>query len=134
MGRAEAETLDAARYVRLVTWRRDGRAVATPVWHAERDGRLYVFSAATAGKVKRLRRDARLRLAPCDARGRVTGSWWRGRGRVVTDAETERAAYAALRAKYGWQMRLVDWTSRLSGRIDGRAVLEIEVDGLAEAP
>ena len=131
MGRAEAESLDTARYVSLVTFRRDGRAVATPVWHAERDGRLYVFSEATAGKVKRLRRDPKVRLARCDVRGRVRGGWWDGRARIVDDAGTERTAYAALSNKYGWQMQLVNLGSWLAGRIDGRAVLEIEVDGAA---
>ena len=134
MGRAEAKSLDRARYLSLVTFRRDGRAVATPVWHAERDGRLYVFSEAAAGKVKRLRRDPQVRLAPCDVRGRVRGDWWQGRARIVDHPDTEAAGYAALARKYGWQMRLVNFASRLAGRIQGRAVLEIEVDAPAEAP
>jgi len=129
---ADAKSLDRAPYISLVTYRRDGRAVATPVWHAEREGRLYVFTEAASGKVKRLRREPKVRLARCDVRGRLRGDWWAGRARVVEDAKTERAAYAALRAKYGWQMWLVDLGSRLTGRIDGRAVLEIDVDGPAE--
>lgn len=128
MGRAEAQSLDAARYVSLVTFRRDGREVATPVWHAERDGRLYVFSEASAGKVKRLRRDPKIRIAPCDVRGGLRGDWRTGRARIVDDPDTERSAYAALSGKYGWQMRLVNLGSWLAGRIAGRAVLEIEVD------
>ena len=135
LGTADAKSLDRTRYISLVTYRRDGRAVATPVWHAERDGRLYVFTEAASGKVKRLRRNPSVRLARCDVRGGVRGDWWEGRACVVEDAETERKAYASLQTKYGWQMRLVDLGSRLAGRIDGRAVLEIEVDGPAgEAP
>ena len=129
MGRAEVQALDSARYVSLVTFRRDGRSVATPVWHAEHDGRLYVFTESNAGKVKRLRREAKVRLAPCDVRGRVRGDWYDGRARIVADAQAEDAAYAALSRKYGWQMWLVNLGSRLAGRIDERAILEIEVDG-----
>ena len=129
MGRAEAQALDSARYVSLVTFRRDGRTVATPVWHAEHDGRLYIFTEANAGKVKRLRREPKIRLAPCDVRGRVRGDWYDGRARIVADARVEDAAYTALSRKYGWQMWLVNLGSRLAGRIDGRAILEIEVDG-----
>jgi len=46
--------------------------------------------------------------------------------------DASRGADAALRAKYGWQMRLVDFFSRLTGRYGRRAILEIEVDGPAE--
>jgi PPOX class probable F420-dependent enzyme len=131
MGRADAQALDAASYLSLVTFRRDGRAVATPVWHAEHAGRLYVFTAGGSGKVKRLRRDPRVRLAACDVRGRVHGSWWDGRARLLADPARERAGYAALSRKYGWQLWLVNLGSRLTGRIAERAMLEIEVDGAA---
>jgi len=119
--------LGRSSYMSLATFRRDGRAVETPVWVASSQGRLYVFSEGDAGKVKRLRRDSRVRLAPCGVRGRVLGPWVDGSARVVSEADVEARAYAALRRKYGWQMRLVDLGSRLAGRIGGRAVLEIEV-------
>jgi len=121
--------LDRERYLSLATFRRSGRAVKTPVWFARRGERLYVFTEARAGKVKRLRNDPRARVAACDVRGRVRGPWAPARARVVDDPAAERDAYAALRAKYGWQMRAVDFFSRLAGRIDGRAVLEIEIGG-----
>ena len=116
-------------YISLATFRRDGKAVETPVWFAEHDRKLYVFTEGAAYKVKRLRRDARVKVARCGALGRVTGAWRAGRGRIIEDAPTEAAAYAALRAKYGWQMTLVDTLSRLSGRIDDRVILEISLDG-----
>ena len=68
------QRLGNARYVSLATFRRDGRAVETPVWFAPHQGRLYVFSEATAGKVKRLRNDPRARVAPCNVSGRRRGS------------------------------------------------------------
>ncbi len=127
MTQTPLETLGDERYVSLATFRRSGKAVETPVWVAEDGGRLYVFSAGEAGKVKRLRNDTRVRLAPCTARGRVTGDWHEGRGRLVAEPETCGRAYAALRRKYGWQMGLADVLSRLSGRYDQRAVIELEV-------
>lgn len=116
------------RYVSLASFRRDGRAVETPVWIAERGGRLYVFSEARAGKVKRLRRDPRVRLTPCNAWGALRGDPCPGRARIVDDAATEALAYRALGDKYGWQMWLTNLGSRLAGRIDARAVLEIALD------
>ena len=123
---ADLAALDRESYISLVTFRRTGAAVPTPVWFAARNGRLYVFSESRAGKVKRLRNDAHARFAACNARGRVHGEWHEARARVITDPAEQRAAHAALRAKYGWQIRVVDFFSRLAGRIDARAMLEIE--------
>jgi PPOX class probable F420-dependent enzyme len=119
--------LDRESYINLVTFRRDGRAVETPVWFAARNGMLYVFSEAKAGKMKRLRNDGRLRLAPCNVRGKVHGEWIEGFGRRVDDRSVVAGAYDALLAKYGWLMRLTNLISRLAGRIEGRAIIEIEL-------
>lgn len=115
------------RYLNLATFRRTGAAVETPVWFAALDGKLYVFSAADAGKVKRLRNSPRARVAACDLRGRLRGDWLDASARIVTDSATIERALAALHAKYGLQMRLADFFSRLTGRIDRRAWLEIEL-------
>ncbi len=124
--RAMRDSLDT-RYVSLATFRRDGREVCTPVWIARSEGRYYAFTEARAGKAKRLRANGRARLAPCTARGRVLGAWQDARGRIVDAPDTVARAYGALRAKYGWQMRLLDWMSKLSGRYDARAIIELEL-------
>jgi PPOX class probable F420-dependent enzyme len=71
-----------ARYLNLATFRRDGRAVETPVWFAEHAGHLYVFSEAKAGKMKRLRNDSRVRVATCGALGALRGEWLEGTART----------------------------------------------------
>jgi len=119
--------LDREPYLNLATFRRSGVAVETPVWFAAHAGRLYVFTEGKAGKLKRLRANPAIRVAPCGVRGRLKGDWLPGRARRVDDAETVAAAYRALRRKYGLQMWLLDALSRLAGRIDARAMLELEV-------
>jgi len=118
---------DREPYLSLATFRRDGRAVETPVWFALHAGRLYVFSEARAGKVKRLRNFPRVRVAACGVRGRVHGPWLEGRGHRVEDPARIESAMAALHRKYGWKMKLADALSTLTGRIHRRAVLEIEL-------
>jgi PPOX class probable F420-dependent enzyme len=117
--------LEGERYLSLVTFRRDGREVATPIWFAEESGALVAFSAGDAGKVKRLRNSPRARFAACDARGRVHGPWHDARAEVVTDPAAVARGLASLHAKYGWQMFLADFFSRLTGRYAKRAYLRV---------
>ena len=119
--------LDRERYISLATFRKSGKAVETPVWHALAGECFYVFTEGTSGKVKRLRNGSRIRVAPCTATGRVTGDWYEGTGRIVGDAATLERAYAALHAKYGWQMWIADTLSRLTGRYGKRAMLELSL-------
>ena len=126
-----AAEFDTESYLSRATFRRSGVSVPTPVWFARDGDRLYVFSEGTAGKVKRLRNDARIQVAPCDLRGKRTGEWVDGRGRVVADEATVATAYRVLRAKYGWQIRIVDFFSTLVGRMKRRAILELEFDPAA---
>ena len=123
--------LDGHRYMCLATVRKNGAEVKTPVWFAAAGDKLYVFTAGDSGKVKRLGHSPRVRVAPCDARGRVRGAWLDGIGRIVTEPRTIARAHAALRAKYGWQMWLLDLSSRLTGRMRRRAWIEIEPEARA---
>ena len=118
--------MDDHPYTCLATVRRNGVEVKTPVWFAAADEKLYVFTAGEAGKVKRLRHSPRVRVAPCDARGRVQGAWRDGIGRIVTDARMIERAHAALRAKYGWQVGLFTLGARLTGAIHKRVYIEID--------
>jgi len=127
MDDAALARLDRESYLSLSTRKRDGSTVETPVWFAAAGGRLYVFTESKAGKVKRLRNFPEIRVAACDMRGKVHGAWVDGRGRLLDDAAGIEAAYVALRRKYGWKMWIADFFSRLSGRMAGRAMLELEV-------
>ncbi len=84
----------------LVTFRRDGTPVPTPVWAAEADGLLYVRTERTAGKVKRLRNDPRLLVAPCTVRGRPLGAPVQATARMLAP-EDEPLAERVLAARYG---------------------------------
>lgn len=85
---------------------------------------IYVYSLATAGKVKRIRNNPRVRIAPCDARGRLTGAWVEATARIVDERHAAQA-HDLLRAKYGWMKWLADLFRKL--RPKPRAVLAIVV-------
>jgi uncharacterized protein len=81
------DQLKHEKYISLVTFRKDGTPVATAVWFAERDGKLYVKTRGDSGKVKRLRRNGRVRVAPATFRGNVTGPAMEAMARVLPENE-----------------------------------------------
>lgn len=102
----------------LVTFRRSGEPVPTPVWFGMDHDHLYVESLADAGKVKRLRHDRRVRVAPCTFRGKPTGPFTDGVGRILGAADEDRAE-SALDRHYGLRRRLY---VRLGVRLGVRSV------------
>jgi PPOX class probable F420-dependent enzyme len=101
------------KYLSLETFRKDGRAVATPVWFAEEGGVFYVYSLADAGKVKRIRNNPRVRIAPCDIRGKLKGSWIDAEARFL-DASAARYAHKLLNKKYGLVKLMGNFFSKLT--------------------
>lgn len=103
-GEATAQGFDALRghkYCLLISYRRSGEPVPTPVWFGlDGDGRLYVRTEADAVKVKRIRANPRVRVAACSARGKPTGPLAEGSARVLSPAEEARAE-PAIQSNYG---------------------------------
>jgi PPOX class probable F420-dependent enzyme len=93
----------------LSTFRRNGVAVSTPVWAAAEGGRLYVRSERTAGKLKRLRNDARVLVAPCTVRGKPLGAPFEASARVLAPQE-EPLAEQSLARRYGFGRELFERT------------------------
>jgi uncharacterized protein len=92
------------KYVSLTTFRKNGAAVATPVWFGEDDGKLYVMTRSDMGKTKRIRNNPEVRVAPCTIRGKVTGPESAAQARILPPQEHAHARQTINR-KY-WMARL----------------------------
>jgi uncharacterized protein len=92
------------KYVSLVTFRKNGTAVRTPVWFAESDGKLVFMTRRDRWKYKRIRKDPRVIVSPCNMRGTLTGPDF------IPPEEWSRAKQAIHR-KY-WLARLPFWSKR----------------------
>ncbi|MFG2193553.1 PPOX class F420-dependent oxidoreductase [Streptomyces sp. NPDC048639] len=101
--------LGRSPYVSLVTHRRDGTPVPTPVWAASDGERLYVWTRSDSGKVKRIRNSGHVSVTPCDARGRIAEGATAVEGEAeLLDADGLRRVRRLLTGKYGWRFRIVD--------------------------
>ncbi|MFZ0708348.1 MAG: PPOX class F420-dependent oxidoreductase [Candidatus Korobacteraceae bacterium] len=117
----------SAKYISLETFRKTGVGVRTPVWFAAdptAPDTFYVYSAPDAGKVKRIRNNAHVRVAPCDIRGNLRGAWIDGQARIVDGTEADKGQ-GLLRQKYGWMKRIGDFFASFRRR--KQAVLQIRV-------
>jgi uncharacterized protein len=105
--------LAGQRYISLTTYRQDGSTASTPVWVVSDDGeRLLVWTGENTWKVKRIRRDPRVLVAPSDYRGRERGPRVAAQARVL-GPEAEELVTPLLRRKYGWQRRGLELQARL---------------------
>jgi PPOX class probable F420-dependent enzyme len=96
------------------TYKRNGQAVRTPVWFAQDGERLIVRAYEDSGKVKRLRNNPLVRVAPCDSRGMLLGERAEGTTRFAGGEET-KLARALLGRKYGKLKSGFDTISTLIG-------------------
>jgi uncharacterized protein len=96
--------VEGQKYISLTTFRKNGVGVATPVWFGEDGGKLYVMTRSDMGKTKRIRNNPEVKVAPCTIRGRVTGTEFRARARILPPEEHAHARQTINR-KY-WMARL----------------------------
>ena len=59
------------QYLNIETFRKNGQGVKTPVWFAQEEGGLYIWTETTSGKARRVRATPRVMIAPSRADGTV---------------------------------------------------------------
>src|SRR5947199_3925151 len=82
---ADLKALFPGRYLSVTSFKRDGTGVATPVWFVSDGGRLFAFTDLHSAKVRRIRRDAHVLVAPCRADGKLRGAQVSARVEVLTE-------------------------------------------------
>jgi PPOX class probable F420-dependent enzyme len=93
------------RYVSVSTFRKSGETVATPVEFVMRDGALFFLTLGSSGKVKRLRHNSDVKIAPCTIRGKVTGPGFGGRATLLDEGRS-LALREEFAQKYGLLWRI----------------------------
>ncbi len=90
------------QFINLTTYRKNGEPVVTTVWFALAGDRVVGTTMRQAGKIKRMRNQPQVSIAPSTRTGQVLGDTLPGLARVLPPEE-EEVAMAALRNKYGAQ-------------------------------
>ena len=117
------ESLRGHKYAVVVTFRRSGEAVPSPVWFGlDDEGRAYLHTLYNAGKVKRIRNDPRALIVASNARGKPIAPALEGSARVLPKEEWAHAE-AALAGAYGLGRKIFQRT--FGGPEDMGAYIEI---------
>ena len=92
------------KYISLITFRKNGQGVPTPVWFGEENDKLYVMTGSRMGKFKRIRNNPQVKVSSCTIRGKVTGPEFAATARILPSEDGPRARNTVKR-KY-WLARL----------------------------
>jgi len=112
---ASAKDFANLKYISLVTFRKTGVAVPTPVWLMEEAGLIYIRTDPKSGKAKRIRNSQKVRIAPSDMRGKTLGPYVDGEASFVETNDAQRIG-SLIKSRYGFFGRLVDFVNALRGR------------------
>lgn len=118
------------KYLSLETFKKSGDGVKTPVWFAadpstkldSGDAKLYVYTIGVSGKVKRIRNNASVKIAPCNMRGDVQGDWVLARAEILSGADAAHGMQLLNKKYLPWK-QLLDFFAMFRKR--GRTVFVI---------
>jgi PPOX class probable F420-dependent enzyme len=132
-----ATTPALARFARqktvlVTTYRRDGRPVGTPVSIAVDGDHAYLRSFEKAGKIRRLRDNRRVEVAPSTARGVPTGPAIQATARRLEGAEARHAA-RLLAAKHPLLHGVVVPLTHRLGRVKTGKTVHLELTPLTKS-
>jgi PPOX class probable F420-dependent enzyme len=96
------DALQGYQFINLTTYRKSGQPVVTTIWFAQDGDRIVGTTQRQAGKIKRMRNNPVVSVAPSTANGQVLGEEVKGMARALPPEE-EAPVQAALKNKYGAQ-------------------------------
>jgi PPOX class probable F420-dependent enzyme len=111
----ELAAVKNAKTILLVTYKRDGTPVATPVSIAFDGDRAFFRSYDKAWKTRRLRNDPRIEFSPATLRGKPTGPPVQARAVLLQSGQARIAASALARRHRVLQGMLVPLAHRVMG-------------------
>ena len=88
-------------FLSLETFRKNGIGVKSPVWFAEEDNILYMWTVGESAKIKRIRNNPQVKIAPCKRFGEITGEWVEARASMDDSTAAVQHVEKLLRKKIG---------------------------------
>ncbi|HKX97585.1 MAG TPA: PPOX class F420-dependent oxidoreductase [Candidatus Nitrosocosmicus sp.] len=120
---ANAKQFENESYLNLETYRKNNNPIVTPVWFILKDNDIFIVTKEKTGKVKRIKNNNVVRVAPCNYRGVSKGTWVAGTARFV-DSHEKSDILKMRDKKYGIKAKIA---SLLSIRKGNYVVIAVQV-------
>lgn len=108
------DEIKSKKYISLETYRKNKEPVRTPVWFVIKDNSIQVITREKTGKVKRIKNNQQVKIAPCTIRGKIIGQWISGIAKILTDADAVEAVKLRDK-KYGFAAKIAKFVSKNKG-------------------
>lgn len=105
---------DGENVISIETYRKNGTPVRTPVWFLIESDKLVVHTGGASGKVKRIKGNPKVRVAPSKFRGEPKADYVDARVEIVSDLATVEKYYSLIYKKYGLVGSLTKLMQRFS--------------------
>jgi PPOX class probable F420-dependent enzyme len=115
------------KYLNIETFRKNGMGVRTPVWFVQDGDTLFIRIVAASGKVKRIRNNTQMNIAPCKMDGELLGDWVPAISLEVNGSETDRKVDQSLEEKYGLMKTIFALTGGVNGRKYARLEMKVSI-------
>ena len=127
---ADLDALFPGRHLSVTSFKRDGTRVATPVWAVSDGWRLFAFTDLQSAKVRRIRHNPHVLVAPCRVDGKLRREPVSAQAEVLTSVADLERVQKLLLARYKVSYRVVMLFYRLGRRLRGKQSI---ADGAALA-
>lgn len=92
-------SLETGKYINILTYKKNGDRVSTPVWFIYKDNKIYIRTSNQSGKVKRIKNNNNVLYALCNISGKIKGEWHSGVAKIEPDMN--KVIFSKITEKYG---------------------------------
>ena len=114
MSEDKLSQLSSFKYINIETLKKNGSVVRTPIWFIIHEGVIFFRTDSKSGKVKRIRNNPHVRIAPCDIRGNIKGTWFDGNAKFA-DTKESSMVFSMIDKKYGFLTALIRSFNKIRG-------------------
>jgi PPOX class probable F420-dependent enzyme len=99
-------SLETGKYICILTYKKNGDGVSTPVWFIRKDNKIYIRTSNQSGKVKRIKNNNNVLYALCNISGRIKGEWHSGVAKIEPDVN--KMIFSKITEKYGLIAQIIN--------------------------
>jgi uncharacterized protein len=92
-------SLETGKYINILTYKKNGDGVSTPVWFIHKDNKIYIRTSNQSGKVKRIKNNNNVSYALCNISGKIKEEWHSGVAKIEPDIN--KIIFSKITEKYG---------------------------------